>query len=60
MPLCYAENFETFCSLANELDRDDAASVAIFQDIFKESNELKVLKTDLVCIHANLIFLSSL
>jgi hypothetical protein len=40
----------------NELDRDDASSVAIPQDIFKGSNELKVLKNDLAYIHADFSF----
>jgi hypothetical protein len=45
-----------FCS--NKLDRDDPSSIAILQGIFKDSNELKVLKTDLTYIHANFSFLS--
>jgi hypothetical protein len=43
----YAENFKIFCSVVNELERDDASSVALLQDIFKDSNELRVLKSDL-------------
>jgi hypothetical protein len=53
----YAENFEIKCSVVNELDRDDASSIYILQNMFKDSNELKVLKTDLVYIHANFSFL---
>jgi hypothetical protein len=52
----HAENFEIFYSVINELYRDDASSVAILQDIFKDSNELKELKTDLAYIHANFSF----
>jgi hypothetical protein len=54
----YAENFEIFCSVVNEFDGGDASSVTILQDIFQDSNELKVLKTDLAYIHANFSFLS--
>jgi hypothetical protein len=45
-----------FCG--REVDRDNASSVAILQDIFKDSSELKALKTDLAYIHANFSFLS--
>jgi hypothetical protein len=34
----YAENFEIFSTVVNELDRDDASSIAIFQGTFKDSN----------------------
>jgi hypothetical protein len=54
----YAENFEIFCSVANEFDGDDATSIATLQDIFQDSNELKVLKTDLAYIRENFKFLS--
>jgi hypothetical protein len=36
----------------------DASSVTILKDIFKDPNELKVLKTELAYIHANFSFLS--
>jgi hypothetical protein len=54
----YKENFEIFCYVVNEFDGDDASSVTILQDIFKDSNELKLLRTDLAYIHANFSFLS--
>jgi hypothetical protein len=54
----YAENFLNLFSVIHELDRDNASSIAILQDIFKDSNDLKVLKTDLANIHANFNFLS--
>jgi hypothetical protein len=54
----YGENFEIFCSVVNEFDGDDASSVTILKDIFKDSDELKVLRTDLAYIHANFSFLS--
>jgi hypothetical protein len=41
--------------VVNELD---ASCIAILQDIFKDSNVLKVLETDLAYIHANFSFLS--
>jgi hypothetical protein len=37
--------------MVNELDRYDASCIAILQEMVN-SNELKVLKTDLVYIHA--------
>jgi hypothetical protein len=52
----YAENFEIFCSVANEFDGDDATSIATLQDIFQDSYKLKVLKTDLAYICANFNF----
>jgi hypothetical protein len=58
MPLYYAENFEILCSVVNEFHGDDASSITISQDIFQDSNELKVLKNDLAYIHANFNFLS--
>jgi hypothetical protein len=59
MPIVYyAENLEISCSVVNELDRDNASSITILQDIFKDSNELKVLKTDLAYIHANFSFIT--
>jgi hypothetical protein len=54
----YAENFEIFCSVVNEFDGDDASSITILQDIFQDSNELKVLRTDLAYIRANFSLLS--
>jgi hypothetical protein len=54
----YAENFETFCSVVNEFDGDDASSITMLQYIFQYSNELKVVKTDLAYICANFSFLS--
>jgi hypothetical protein len=54
----YAENFKIFCSVVNEFDGDDASSITILQDIFQDSNELKVLRTDLAYISANFSFLS--
>jgi hypothetical protein len=50
----YAENFEIFCSVVNEFDGDYASSITILQDIFQDSNELKVLRTDLAYIRANI------
>jgi hypothetical protein len=44
--------------VVNEFDRDDASSITILQDIFQDSNELKVLRTDLAYIRANFSFLS--
>jgi hypothetical protein len=37
---------------------DDTSCTAILQEIFDDSNELKVLKSDLAYIHANFCFLS--
>jgi hypothetical protein len=53
-------NVEIFSSRVNELDSDDddASSVSILQHMFKDSNKLKVLKSDLAYIHANFSFLS--
>jgi hypothetical protein len=59
MSLCInAENFEIICSVVNELCRD-ISFVAIQQEIFNDSNELKVLKVDLDYIHANISFLKN-
>jgi hypothetical protein len=44
MPLYYAENFEILWSVVNEFHGDNASSITISQDIFQDSNELKVLK----------------
>jgi hypothetical protein len=44
--------------VVNEFDGDYASSVTIFQDIFQNSSESKVLKTDLAYIRANFSFLS--
>jgi hypothetical protein len=41
--------------MANESDRDNASFIAILHGTLK--NELKVLKTDLVYIHAKFCFL---
>jgi hypothetical protein len=54
----YAENFEIFCSVVNEFDGDNTSSIIIVQDIFQDSNELKVLRTDLAYIRENVSFLS--
>jgi myo-inositol-1-phosphate synthase len=54
----YAENLKIFCSVVNEFDGDDASSITLLQDIFQDSNELKVLKTYLAYSHANVSFLS--
>jgi hypothetical protein len=54
----FEENFEIFCSVVNEFDGDDASSITISQDIFWDSNELKVLTSDLAYIRANFSFLS--
>jgi hypothetical protein len=54
----YAETFEILCSVVNEFDGDDGSSITILQDIFQDSNEFKVLKTDLAHIRANFSFLS--
>jgi hypothetical protein len=54
IPLCIMKKtLKTFCSVVNEPDRDDAASVKILQEIFNDSTEPKVLKTDIAYIHAN-------
>jgi hypothetical protein len=47
-----------FCSVVNEFEGDDASSVTVLQDIFQDSNELKVLRTDLAYIRENFSFLS--
>jgi hypothetical protein len=54
----YAEHFEIFCSVVNAFDMDDTSCTAILQEIFNDSKELRVLKSDLVYIHANFSFLS--
>jgi hypothetical protein len=53
----YAQNSEIFSSVVNELDRNDASSTSMFQEIFNNPRELKVLKTDLAYIHGNLFSL---
>jgi hypothetical protein len=53
----YAENFEIFCSVLNEFGGDDASLVTILQDIFQDSNDLKLLRTYLAYICANFSFL---
>jgi hypothetical protein len=58
--VCYAESFEIFCSLVNELDKDDASSVATLQDVYKDSYKLNMLKTDLGHIRENFTFVCSL
>jgi hypothetical protein len=40
------------------MNRDGAPSIAVLQEIFNNSNELKVLETDFTYIHANFSFLS--
>jgi uncharacterized coiled-coil DUF342 family protein len=42
--------------VVNELDRDSASSIAILQETYNDSNELKALKTNLANINANLSF----
>jgi hypothetical protein len=54
----YSENFEIFCSVVNYFDGNDAYSITILQDIFQDSNELKVLRIYLAYIRANFSFLS--
>jgi hypothetical protein len=44
--------------VVNKPDKDDASSTAILEEIFNDSNELEVLKTDLAYIDANFSFLS--
>jgi hypothetical protein len=44
--------------VTKELDRDDASSVAVLQEIFNDPNEMKALKADLADIHPNFSFLS--
>ena len=56
----YATNFELVYSVVNELDREDASSIAILQDVFQTPSELTALKTDLVFISANFCFLSDI
>jgi hypothetical protein len=59
--VCYAENIGISCSVANELNMDDASSITIiFRDGFNDSNEIKLLKTDLAYIHENFSFCRSL
>jgi hypothetical protein len=53
---CYAENFDIFCSVVNEFDGEDASSITMLQDIFQDSNELKMLETDSVYIRENFSF----
>jgi hypothetical protein len=57
MPLCIMQKIFKF-SVVNEFDRDYASSITILHDTFKDSNEVKVLKTDLSYILANFSFLS--
>jgi hypothetical protein len=52
------ENSELFYPLVSEFDRDDAPSGGILQEVFKDSNEMMVLKMDLAYIRANSSFLS--
>jgi hypothetical protein len=49
----YAQNSEIFCSVANELVRDVVSSISILQEVFNDSNVLKVLETNLIYFHAN-------
>jgi hypothetical protein len=46
----YAGKSETFCSIVNEIDRGDASSIGILQEIVRDSN-------DEACIHVNLSYL---
>jgi hypothetical protein len=34
--VCYAENFQIVCSAVSDLDRGDASSIAILQEIFSD------------------------
>jgi hypothetical protein len=43
----YSENFEIICSMVNEFYGNHAYSITRLQDIFQDSNELKVLRIDL-------------
>jgi hypothetical protein len=52
------ENSEIFYPQVNEYDRNDASCVGILREVFKNTDELKVLKIDLACIHATFSFLS--
>ena len=56
----YATNFELVYFVVNELDREDASSIAILQDVFQTPSELTALKNDLVFISANFCFLSDI
>lgn len=49
----YAENMDGFAAVVKELDKDDASSIQILQDILSDS----VLKNDLAYISANMCFL---
>jgi hypothetical protein len=49
----YAEFFEVPCSLMHEIDRSDAFSVAVLQEIFVDSDELEALESDLPYVNAN-------
>lgn len=51
---CYVETFETVVFGINERDGHDASSIAVLQNMFYDSNEFKVLKTDLANSYANL------
>jgi hypothetical protein len=33
----YTENFDIFCSVVNEFDRDDTSSITILQDVLQDS-----------------------
>lgn len=52
----YAENFELFYSVVCDLDRDDASCIRMLQGMFNDSNEVKVLKTNVIYIHAKFQF----
>jgi hypothetical protein len=52
-----AENIDIFCSIVNELERNNAFSIVILQEIYNDSNELKALEADLAYIHANFSFM---
>jgi hypothetical protein len=43
--------------VVNVLERNNAFSIAVVQEISNYSNGLKVLRTDLACMHANFVFL---
>ena len=49
----YADNFDTFKSVMDELDKDDASSIEIVQNLLSDNNS----KNDVAYISANLSFL---
>ena len=53
----YAKHYKVVYSVINELDGEDASSIAIPQDTFQTPNDVTTLKPDLAFISANLCFL---